>query len=315
MSACRADASPMADELQFDMEFNPRIGAAEAVAPHLLRIVAPNPGPMTFRGTNSYVIGRDTVAVVDPGPDDADHLAALLRAIEGRPVAAILVTHCHLDHTGLARRLGQETGAQIWAQGPHRAARGLTDGEFNALDAAVDRTLPIDRLLADGDMFDLGGESFEAVGTPGHVANHLGFALPDRGIFLSGDHVMGWATTLVAPPDGSMAQYMDSLDRLMARSESLYLPGHGGPIAEPRPLLRGLRAHRRMRERAIVERLSQGDETIAAIVAAIYRQTDSRLMGAAALNVLAHLEFLAERGLATTHAGTGLDARWRLTRP
>lgn len=295
------------------MEFDPRIGAAQALAPGILRIVAPNPGPMTFRGTNSYVIGQDSVAVIDPGPDNADHLAALLDAIDGRPLGAILVTHCHLDHTGLAPRLAALTGAPIWAEGPHRSARSLEEGEANALDAAADQSLPIARRLADGEVFHLGGERFEAVATPGHVANHMGFALPDRGILLSGDHVMGWATTLVAPPDGSMADYMASLDKLLGRAETLYLPGHGGPVSQPHPLMRGLRAHRRMRERAIIERLAQGDETIPAIVAAIYRQTDPRLLGAAALNVLAHLEFLAERGLAAPHGAAGLDARWQLT--
>lgn len=305
----------MADELDFRTDFRPVVGAAEEVAPDILRIVAPNAGAMTFRGTNSYVLGRGSVVVVDPGPDDGAHLDALLRAVGQRPVEAILITHTHLDHTALAPRLAERTGAPIWAEGPHRHERTLAAGEENRLDAASDRTLPIARTIADGETLPVDAMRIEAVATPGHAANHLAFALPDLGALLSGDHVMGWATSLVAPPDGAMGPYLASLEKLMRRDEALYLPGHGDRILDPQPFLRGLRAHRLMRERAILERLADGDTSIASIVRSIYRTIDPRLIGAATLNVLSHLEFLQQKGLARSSGEVGPDALWRAATP
>lgn len=301
----------MADELDFKTDFRPVIGAVEDIAPDILRIVAPNAGAMTFRGTNSYVLGSGSVVVVDPGPDDGSHLDALLRAIADRPVEAILITHTHLDHTALAPRLSQATGAPIWAEGPHRHERELAAGEENRLDAASDRMLPISRTMEDGETLPVDAMRIEAVTTPGHAANHLAFALPDRRVLLSGDHVMGWATSLVAPPDGAMGPYLASLEKLMRRDETLYLPGHGGAISDPQPFLRGLRAHRLMRERAILERLAGGDTSIAAIVSSIYRNIDQRLIGAAMLNVLSHLEYLEQKGLARSSGTGGLQASWK----
>ncbi|UHD47373.1 MBL fold metallo-hydrolase [Aureimonas altamirensis] len=305
----------MADELDFRTDFRPVVSAAEEVAPDILRIVAPNAGAMTFRGTNSYVLGRGSVVVVDPGPDDGAHLDALLRAIGNRPVEAILITHTHLDHTALAPRLAEETGAPIWAEGPHRHERALAAGEENHLDAAADKTLPIARTITDGETLPVDAMRIEAVTTPGHAANHLSFALPDQSVLLSGDHVMGWATSLVAPPDGAMGPYLASLEKLMHRHEALYLPGHGDRILDPQKFLRGLRAHRLMRERAILERLSDGNTSIASIVASIYRNIDPRLVGAAALNVLSHLEFLEQKGLARSNGPVGPGARWMATPP
>ncbi len=305
----------MADELDFQTDFRPVIGAAEEVAPGVFRVVAPNAGAMTFRGTNSYVLGRGSVVVVDPGPDDGSHLDALLRAIDRRPVEAILVTHTHLDHTALAPRLAEVTGAPIWAEGPHRHERTLAAGEENRLDAASDRSLPIARRITDGETLPVDAMRIEAVSTPGHAANHLAFALPDRSVLLSGDHVMGWATSLVAPPDGAMGPYLASLEKLMRRDEALYLPGHGGSIADPQPFLRGLRAHRLMRERAILERLAGGATSIASIVGAIYRTIDPRLIGAATLNVLSHLEFLEQKGLARSSGQDGPGALWMAVTP
>ncbi len=301
----------MAETLTFDTVFEPRHGEAIPVAPGVLRVTAANPGPFTFHGTNSYVVGTETLAVIDPGPDDDAHLAALERAIAGRPVSHIFVSHTHRDHSPLARRLAGLTGAVVAAEGPHRPARPLNIGEVNPLDASADHDFAPDTVLGDGDVVSGDGWRFHAVATPGHAANHMCFALEGTGILFSADHVMAWSTSIVAPPDGAMADYMASLERLLVRDDALYLPGHGPALTNPRPFLRGLKAHRRMRERAIVERIAAGDRTIAQIVAAIYASTDSRLHGAAALSVLAHLEDLVARGLVATDTTTALDAIYR----
>ena len=298
--------------------FEPRHGEAVPVAPGVLRVTANNPGPFTGPGTNSYVVegeaGGDALAIVDPGPDDAAHYDALMRAVAGRPVAAILVTHTHVDHSPLARRLSEATGAEVLAEGPHRAARPLHEGERNAMDASADLDFVPDRRLADGERVEVGGRAFTAIHTPGHTANHCAFALDDGTLF-AGDHVMAWATSIVAPPDGSMADYMASLDVLLARQEqgldALYLPGHGAAVERPRPYVRALKAHRLMRERAVLNRVRAGDRRIADMVAVIYRTTDTRLHGAAALSVLAQLEGLVERGVVVADGAPSIEAQFR----
>ncbi|KAA0972506.1 MBL fold metallo-hydrolase [Aureimonas fodinaquatilis] len=302
----------MKDTLALQTQFDPQTGKAVEVAPMVWRITAANASPMTFHGTNSYLIGRDSLVVVDPGPDDPKHMEALMAAIGSRPVEAILITHTHLDHTVLTAQLAAETGAPVMAQGPHKAARPLFDGEVNLLDAAADHALVIDRRLDDGEVLKFRAGTFQAVATPGHCANHMVFALPDQTILLSGDHVMAWSTSIVAPPDGSMADYMASLDKLMKRREATYFPGHGGPVENPQAFLRGLRSHRRMRETAILERLNGGDSLIADIVAAIYRTTDKRLHGAAGLSVLAQLEYLHQQGRVQADGPPSLTTRWAL---
>ena len=274
-------------ELDLNREFEPAHGAAVPVAEHVLRVTVNNPGPFTFHGTNSYVVGRDTLAVIDPGPEDEAHFHALMEAIGGRPVSHILVSHTHKDHSPLARRLAAATGATIAAEGPHRPARPLNIGEVNPLDASADTDFDPDVRMADGAVIEGDGWAIRAIHTPGHTANHVAFGLEGTGILFSADHVMAWATTIVAPPDGAMADFMTSLDALMQRDDTLYLPGHGGPVTRPAQFLRGLRTHRRMRERAILERLKAGDRTIAEMVSKIYRDTDPRLHGAAGLSVLA----------------------------
>jgi glyoxylase-like metal-dependent hydrolase (beta-lactamase superfamily II) len=297
--------------LDFDTDFEPRHGEAVPVAPGVVRITAPNGGPFTFHGTNSYLVGTGELAVIDPGPDDPGHLAALLKAIGGRPVRAILVSHTHRDHSPLARELAERTGAPVLGEGRHRAARALNIGETNPLDASADLAFEPDRALADGDVAEGEGWRLRAVATPGHTANHLAYALEGTGILFSADHVMAWSTTIVAPPDGSMADYMASLDRLLARDDRAYLPGHGGAVTNPAAFVRGLRTHRKLRERAILERIGQGDRSIRDIVAAIYRDTDPRLHGAAGLSVLAHLEDLCARGAVTSEGAPAIDAVFR----
>jgi glyoxylase-like metal-dependent hydrolase (beta-lactamase superfamily II) len=286
----------VSDDLQFSRDFVPAHGTAVTIAPGVQRLTAPNAGPFTFHGTNSYIVGDRSVCVIDPGPDDERHWQALLRALEGRQVTHIAVSHTHRDHSPLARRLKAATGARTIAEGPHRAARLLYFGETNPFAESSDTEFLPDIALSEGDRIEGGGWALEAVLTPGHTANHACFALADTGILFSADHVMAWATSIVAPPDGAMADYMVSLDRLLARDDRIYFPGHGGPVNDPQSYVRGLRAHRRMRERAILERIRAGDEKIPDIVAAIYRDTDPQLHGAAALSVLAHIEDLVARG-------------------
>ncbi len=293
--------------IDFDTTFEPAYGEAVPVAPGVVRMTVENPSAFTFHGTNSYIVGRDTLAVIDPGPADENHLRALLKAIGGRPVSHILVSHTHVDHSPLAARLAAETGAKVLAEGPHRPARPLRIGEVNPLDASGDEAFAPDVLLKDGEVVEGDGWALRAVFTPGHTANHLAFALEGAGILFSADHVMAWSTSIVAPPDGAMADYMASLDKLMERDDVLYLPGHGGPVREPSAFLRGLKVHRRMRERAILERLKSGDRTIGEMVAAIYRDIDPRLHGAAGLSVLAHLEDLVGRGVVSVEDEPSID--------
>jgi glyoxylase-like metal-dependent hydrolase (beta-lactamase superfamily II) len=297
--------------IEFDTRFEPAHGQAVEVAPGVRRLTAGNPGPFTFHGTNSYIVGSDTLAVIDPGPEDEAHLQALLAAIGGRPVSHVFVSHTHRDHSPLARILARETGARVFAEGPHRPARALRIGETNPLDASADTEFSPDHALADDEIVQGDGWAIRAVLTPGHAANHAAFALEGTGILFSADHVMAWSTSIVAPPDGAMSDYMASLDKLGAREDRLYLPGHGGPVAKPSAFVRALRTHRRMRESAIVERLKAGDRTIPDIVRAIYASTDPRLHGAAGLSVLAHLEDLVARGDVAVDGDVSIDAAYR----
>ncbi len=296
--------------LEFVTDFKPQYGKAVDVASGVQRLTVNNPGPFTFHGTNSYIIGKDTVAVLDPGPDNEDHLNALKAAIGNRKVSHILVSHTHADHSPLAARLQQITGAKTYAEGPHRAARELRTGEINPLDASADTAFNPDVVLSDGELIEGDGWTIEAIHTPGHTANHTVFALAGKSILFSADHVMGWATSIVAPPDGAMADYMASLERLAARDDGLFLPGHGAAIENPKPFLRGLKAHRLMRERAIVARIEAGDRNIRKIVSSIYTDIDPRLHGAAALSVLAHIEDLACRGVIAAENEIGIDAEF-----
>ena len=283
----------------FDMSFEPHYGEAVPVAEGVERLTVNNPSAFTFHGTNSYIVGRQSVAVIDPGPDNEAHFEALMAALKGREVTHIAVSHTHRDHSPLARRLQQATGAIVVAEGPHRAARPLHEGEVNPFGESSDLDFVPDIALADGDLVEGDGWTLRAVLTPGHAANHAAFALENTGILFSADHVMAWATSVVAPPDGAMSDYMASLEKLLARDDRIYFPGHGGPVNAPQAFVRGLRTHRRMRERAVLERMKAGDRLIADMVKAIYRDTDPRLHGAAALSVLAHIEDLVEKGLVT----------------
>ncbi|MDH4412081.1 MAG: MBL fold metallo-hydrolase [Rhizobium sp.] len=296
---------------QFVTAFEPQHGMAVPVAEGVERLTAPNPSPFTFHGTNTYIVGDKSVCVIDPGPESDAHFEALMAALKDREVTHIAVSHTHRDHSPLARRLKAATGAVIVAEGPHRPSRPLFEGELNPFAESSDTDFIPDIALADGQTVEGDGWRLTAVHTPGHTANHAAFALEDTGILFSADHVMAWATSIVAPPDGAMADYMASLDRLLIREDRLYLPGHGGPVTEPQAFVRALRTHRRLRERAVLERIRKGDRLISDMVKVIYATTDPRLHGAAALSVLAHIEDLVEKGQITTDGPPRLLGEYR----
>jgi glyoxylase-like metal-dependent hydrolase (beta-lactamase superfamily II) len=279
----------MADEINFNTDLPVEYGAVQGMSPLVRRIVADNPSPYTFKGTGTYLIGRDEVAVIDPGPLQDDHLAALLRALDGVTVSHILVTHTHIDHSPLAAALKAATGAPVLGFGPNPA-----HGSAGELSGDLD--FDPDQRLEDGAILTGKGWTLETIHTPGHASNHLCFALREEGSVFTGDHVMGWSTTVVSPPDGDMADYMASLDKLRRRPEKLYIPSHGPEIADGPGWTRGLLGHRRQREAAIVRRLEAAPSTVPELVAQIYRGLDSRLVGAAGRSVLAHLIKLEAEG-------------------
>jgi glyoxylase-like metal-dependent hydrolase (beta-lactamase superfamily II) len=302
------------DDIPFDRHFEERPGHLGVLSPLVRRMLCANPGPFTFKGTCTYVVGHGTVAIIDPGPDDANHISALLAALDGETVSHIVVTHTHRDHSPAAAALKAATGARIVGCGAHRPSRRLALGEVNPLDASADQTFAPDLQMEQGDAIDGPGWSLSAIETPGHTANHLAFALREENALFSADHVMAWSTTIVAPPDGSMADYMASLEKLRGAEHAIYWPGHGGPVREPERFLRALVHHRRQREASILNRLRAGDTQIRQIVAAIYEGIDSRLHGAAALSVYAQLEDLVARQTVVADEGlVTLDGAYRLT--
>ena len=298
----------MAD-LVLSRDFDPHYGRPVRVAPGVRRVTAQNPGPFTFAGTNSYIVGAGRVAVIDPGPNDDSHFRALMAATAGEAITHILVTHAHRDHSAGLPRLAAATGAQCHGARRHGPAPDTPAG----LDAGIDRDFVPDIALADGELIAGDGWRIEAVATPGHAPDHLAFALAGAGLLFSGDHVMGWSTTVVAPPEGVMADYMASLDRLLARPEDTYFPGHGGPVVRARDHVQALKEHRLGREAAILHCLAEGTASIPAMVAEIYPGLDPALVAAAGLSVLAHLEHLIARGRVVADGPLGPTARFRLT--
>ena len=297
-----------ADDIPYDRRVDAAPGEVRQLTPLVRRVIAPNGGPFTYTGTCTYIVGRGRVAVVDPGPENAAHHAALLGALAGETVAHILVTHTHRDHSPGARALRAATGAAVIGCAPHFAARELALGETHFLDASNDKDYAPDRVLADGEPLQGDTYSLTALATPGHTMNHLCFALKEENALFSGDHVMAWSTSIVAPPDGSMAAYMASLDILRGRPEAVYWPGHGGPVNEPQRFVRALAHHRRQREASILNCLAEGPRAIPQIVERIYENLDARLKSAAALSVFAHLEDLCGRGVVRTDGAVTLKA-------
>jgi glyoxylase-like metal-dependent hydrolase (beta-lactamase superfamily II) len=300
------------DDIPFDKSLNLTPDTVDEVMPGVRRVMANNPGPFTFKGTLSYIIGRGKVAIVDPGPDDPAHIGALLDAVRNETVTHIFVTHTHRDHSPAVPAIKAHTGATVYAEGLHRPARPLHIGEHNPLEGSGDRDFRPDVALKDGEVVAGDGWSIEAVATPGHTANHMAFALKEKNLLFAGDHVMAWATSIVAPPDGAMSDYMASLNKLARRSEQFYLPGHGPAITNAPRFVSYYILHRKAREASILHRLAKGETDIASIVRAIYIGIDPRLTGAAGLSVLAHLEDLVARGLVATDGQPAIDGLYRL---
>lgn len=265
----------MSTAIPFVRDFVPRYGEAERLTPLIRRVLARNPGPFTFAGTGTFIVGNGaSVAVIDPGPDDADHLAALLAAVEGETVTAVLVTHGHADHLPLARPFAESVGAPVLG---HEAVAP-------------------DTVLRDGDEVRGDGWTLRTVATPGHAAEHLAFALPEENALFSGDHVMGWSTSVVSPPEGDMDAYMDSLERVISGDYDILWPTHGGPVTDPLPFLEALKAHRLERDRQVLGQLARGPASALDMVPALYAGIDRALWPAAAQSLLAHLIRLDRRG-------------------
>lgn len=284
---------------------------AEQISPLVRRLVAPNGSPFTFTGTCTYIVGRGKVAIIDPGPDDDAHMQTVLRAVDGEAVDHIVITHTHRDHSPAARALQKATGARIVGCA---AFVPNTDSAERGLDASHDLDHAPNQEMKDGDELQGEGFTLQALATPGHAANHLCFALLEEDTLFSGDHVMAWSTSIVAPPDGNMHDYMRSLDKLLGRSETQYWPGHGSAVREPQSYVQGLAHHRREREAAILGRVAAGDGTIATMVLNIYEGLDPRLHRAAGLSVLAHLQDLAGRGIVHSDGPATLASIYRKDR-
>ncbi|HEY3777141.1 MAG TPA: MBL fold metallo-hydrolase [Rhizomicrobium sp.] len=296
--------------IPFDRDFAAPYGACMAVAPNIQRVLAPNPGPFTFKGTGVYIVGAENVVVIDPGPDIPAHLDALKQALARRRVTHILLTHTHADHSPAAAPLKEWSGARTYAYGPHpsRADEGGVKTEEGSDTAFIP-----DVRVKDGDALASDGFSIECVHTPGHTSNHMCYALRNERALFTGDHVMGWSTSVVVPPDGDMAAYRTNLAKLLRRDDRVLWPTHGGPIRDPKPFLRACLDHRAEREAQILDCLRNGLSTIPEIVARLYADVDRRLHAAAGMSVLAHLIELAGQGRVRADPAAALSARFFLS--
>lgn len=294
---------PFVREIKFDY------GACDTVSPLIRRVVANNPSPFTYLGTGTYIVGHEEVAVIDPGPDMADHLTAILDAVEGERVTHILVTHHHSDHSPLAEPLKALTGAPIWGC----AVKSVVEDDTGVrVEAGHDMGFAPDIEVCDGAVIKGHGWTIEAIPTPGHTSNHICYALKEENALFSGDHIMGWSTTVITPPDGDMADYFRSLDLIKARDFKTLWPTHGPPITDVGPFIDAYAAHRRDRERQILEAIDNGLTTIGEMVPVLYAATDKRLYPAAARSVLAHLIQLAGEGRVLTEGAPGPASIYRL---
>jgi len=300
----------MASPIPFDKDFDVEPGRVYELSPLLRRITCPNAGMFTFKGTNTYIVGRGRVAVVDPGPDLPEQTEAILRALDGETVTHIVVTHTHNDHSPGVPALVAATGAKTYAFGPHGA--GMRRQWPFASPEGGDLAFKPDVTVPDGGVIAGDGWTLEALHTPGHISNHLCFSLKEENVLLSGDHVMGWSTSVVSPPDGDMADYMASLEKLLGRPETTYWPGHGPAVRDPQPFLRAFIAHRNEREVQIVDCLADGPKTIPEMVRVMYADVPEALHRPAARSVLAHILRMVEDGRIAAEGGTpGPDAVYR----
>ncbi|PKP76997.1 MAG: MBL fold metallo-hydrolase [Alphaproteobacteria bacterium HGW-Alphaproteobacteria-3] len=301
----------MAVQIPYVREIEFEYGACERVSPLIRRVVANNPSAFTYKGTGTYIIGEGDVAVIDPGPLLDAHLDALLRALEGETVSLILITHTHSDHSPAAKPLKALTGAQTCGFGPHGSGQNRASDDVQ-VEEDGDMDFVPDVELRHGDIVEGDGWTVECVYTPGHTSNHMCFALKEEKALFTGDHVMGWSTSIVSPPDGNMEQYMASLRLLLTRDDEIYWPTHGPAITEPKPFVRSFIEHREDRERQIVEQLAAGRTRIQDMVPIMYAAVDKRLYPAAARSVLAHMEHLVARGAVRTEGRPTLGSEYRL---
>lgn len=294
---------PFVRELEFEY------GRCDPVSPLIRRVIARNPGPFTYTGTGVYIVGRGEVAVIDPGPDLAEHFDALKAALAGERVTHVLVTHHHLDHSPLAHPLARAFGAKVYGL-PAPADHG--EAASPGLEEGADGRFRPDVALADGDLLSGPGWTLEAIMTPGHTSNHVCFALKEENALFSGDHIMGWSTTVITPPDGDMGDYFASLEKVRSRGFEILWPTHGAPVRAVGPFIDAYVAHRRAREAQILEALGTGFTTIKAMVPSLYATVDPRLHPAAAHSVFAHMIQLVREGRVTTPGEPGLDSEYRL---
>ena len=296
---------PFVRELEFEY------GRCDEVSPLIRRVIANNPSAFTFHGTGTYVIGHGNVAVVDPGPANAAHIDALMKALEGETITHVLVTHTHMDHSPGCRLLREYSDAPTYAYGPHgagKAEQGVVVEEGGDMDFVPDVE------VRDGDIIEGDGWSVECVHTPGHTSNHICFSLREESTLFSGDHVMGWSTSIVSPPDGDMGDYLRSLNKLLARDEEFYWPTHGPRIEQPRRLVRAFVEHRRARDQQILGCLADCISDIREMVPRMYQGVDKRLYPAAARSVLAHLVEMVNDGRAVCTSKPAVDAEFSVGR-
>lgn len=284
------------ESLHFKTDMAFTYGEPSPMGPGIVRVVAENGGPFTFKGTNTYLVGSTSLAVIDPGPNDPRHLAAIIKAANGRQITDILITHTHRDHVDGVSALKAATGAEVCAYPRDSAADRIAIETSPSGSYFVDYDFKPDIVLAPGDRVEGNDWGLTAIHTPGHAPDHLVFALDGRNVVFSGDHVMAWNTTVIAPPEGHMGDYIRSLEILLDRNDEVFLPGHGGRLYQPQRTVKAYLLHRRWREQAILKALNNGATTIRQIVPEVYQGIDTRLVPAATLSVQAHVEFLIEKG-------------------
>ncbi len=301
----------MAAKIPFVRDMDFEYEQAQQVSPLIHRLVANNPGPFTFKGTGVYIIGRGEVAIIDPGPDDPAHIDALLKAVKGETVTHILVTHRHMDHSPAAHPLAERTGAKVYAS---TLPPKPSDCDALRLEASDDHYFTLDINVEDGQRFSGPGWTIEAVFTPGHTTNHMAYALVEENALFPGDHIMGWSTTVIGPPDGDMSAYFASIEKVRDRNYDTLWPTHGPPVREVRPFVEAYLAHRLAREAQVIAQLESGKRLIKDMVTEMYADVDKRLHPAACHSVLAHVIRLVEMGRVGVEGPPCVDSEYWLTR-
>jgi glyoxylase-like metal-dependent hydrolase (beta-lactamase superfamily II) len=298
----------MAVTIPFVRDIDFEYGRVEQVSPLIRRVIANNPGPFTFTGTGVYIIGHGDVCVIDPGPDLAEHFDALKAALAGETISHVLVTHSHMDHSPLAHPLARWAGCSVLASGDISVPG---DSEVR-MEAGDDVRFRPDAALSDGTLISGAGWTIEAIATPGHTSGHVCYALQEENCLFSGDHIMGWSTTVISPPDGDMDDYLTSLNKIAQRAFTTIWPTHGPPITQPGPFVDAYIAHRLDREAQIIAQLAAGQTKIKEFVPVMYANVDARLWPAACHSVMAHMTRLVKNGTVFATHGTGLEATYTL---